>query len=500
MTYVHPFLRRNNWKSRNLMVCGNFNLTNVDELFSNIVTTGQHPRLYSDTYVLLEQLGYALDKENHRLYRKYRDNLKEPYLTMKIEDEMNLRNVMEQCAPDWDGGYVICGVTGSGDMMVLRDPHGIRPAFYYADDEIVVVASERPVIQTVMNVRRKNVMELAPGSALTVSKSGKVTISDILGERENQKCSFERIYFSRGSDADIYSERKHLGRNLVGQVARAIDNDLDHTVFSFIPNTAEVAFIGLIEGFNSLCEKMKQDEILKLAACGKLNEENLSEVMAHKLRVEKVAIKDIKLRTFIAEGNSRNDLAAHVYDVTYGCVTNNVDTLVVIDDSIVRGTTLRQSILSMLGRLHPRKIVVVSSAPQVRYPDYYGIDMSSLSEFIAFRAAIELIRESGRDKLLDDVYIKCKAQQQLPASEQINCVKAIYEPFSDEEISDRIAKMLTPAGIEAEVKIVYQTLEGLHDAVPNHPGDWYFSGNYPTPGGVRQVNNAYIKYYESISH
>lgn len=500
MTYVHPFLRRNNWKSRNLMVCGNFNLTNVDELFSNIVTTGQHPRLYSDTYVLLEQLGYALDKENHRLYRKYRDNLKEPYLTMKIEDEMNLRNVMEQCAPDWDGGYVICGVTGSGDMMVLRDPHGIRPAFYYADDEIVVVASERPVIQTVMNVRRKNVMELAPGSALTVSKSGKVTISDILGERENQKCSFERIYFSRGSDADIYSERKHLGRNLVGQVARAIDNDLDHTVFSFIPNTAEVAFIGLIEGFNSLCEKMKQDEILKLAACGKLNEENLSEVMAHKLRVEKVAIKDIKLRTFIAEGNSRNDLAAHVYDVTYGCVTNNVDTLVVIDDSIVRGTTLRQSILSMLGRLHPRKIVVVSSAPQVRYPDYYGIDMSSLSEFIAFRAAIELIRESGRDKLLDDVYIKCKAQQQLPASEQINCVKAIYEPFSDDEISDRIAKMLTPAGIEAEVKIVYQTLEGLHDAVPNHPGDWYFSGNYPTPGGVRQVNNAYIKYYESISH
>ncbi len=499
MTYVHPFLRRNNWKSRNLMVCGNFNLTNVDELFREIVTTGQHPRLYGDTYVLLEQLGYALDKENHRLYREYRDQLEEPYLTMKIEDELDPKNVLAQCAPRWDGGYVICGVTGSGDMMVLRDSHGIRPAFYYTDDEIVVVASERPVIQTVMNVRRKNVQELKPGSALTVSKSGKLTITDILGEGKNERCSFERIYFSRGSDADIYKERKNLGRHLVDQVAKAINFDLDHTVFSFIPNTAEVAFIGLIEGFTSLCEKMKQEEILRLQAKGELTPDSLSAVMSHRLRVEKVAIKDIKLRTFIAEGNSRNDLAAHVYDVTYGCVTNNVDILVVIDDSIVRGTTLRQSILSMLGRLHPRKVVVVSSAPQVRYPDYYGIDMSSLSEFIAFRAAIELIRESGRDKLLDDVYIKCKAQQQLPASEQINCVKAIYAPFTDEEISARIAKMLTPVGIEAEIEIVYQTLEGLHEAVPGHPGDWYFSGNYPTPGGIRQVNNAYINFYESIS-
>ncbi|MDE7153365.1 MAG: amidophosphoribosyltransferase [Muribaculaceae bacterium] len=499
MTYVHPFLRRNNWKSRNLMVCGNFNLTNVDELFRKIVITGQYPRLYSDTYVLLEQLGYALDKENHRLYREYRDTTEEPYLTMKIEDELNPVNILKQTAPHWDGGYVICGVTGSGDMMVLRDPHGIRPAFYYADDEIVVVTSERPVIQTVMNVRIKNVKELAPGSALTVSKSGKVAITDILGEGKNERCSFERIYFSRGSDADIYRERKHLGRNLVKQVAKAVNNDLDHTVFSFIPNTAEVAFIGLIEGFTELSQQFKQRDILQLQAEGKLTPETLSAVMAHKLRVEKVAIKDIKLRTFIAEGNSRNDLAAHVYDVTYGCVTNNVDTLVVIDDSIVRGTTLRQSILSMLGRLHPRKIVVVSSAPQVRYPDYYGIDMSSLSEFIAFRAAVELIRESGRDKLLDDVYIRCKEQMQRPASEQINCVKAIYDPFTPEEISAQIARMLTPVGMEAEIEIVYQTIEGLHNAVPNHPGDWYFSGNYPTPGGVRQVNDAYIRYYESIS-
>ncbi|MEE0979941.1 MAG: amidophosphoribosyltransferase [Muribaculaceae bacterium] len=499
MTYVHPFLRRYNWKSRNLMVCGNFNLTNVEELFREIVTTGQHPRLYGDTYVLLEQLGFALDKENHRLYRKYRDTLDEPYLSMRIEDELDLKNVLHQCAPRWDGGYVMCGVTGSGDMMVLRDANGIRPAFYYADDEIVVVASERPVIQTVMNVRRKNVNELAPGSAIIVSKSGKVEVADILGQGENQRCSFERIYFSRGSDADIYKERKQLGHNLVKQVADAIDNDLDHTVFSFIPNTAEVAFIGLIEGFTELLGKMKENAILRLQSDNNLTPATLAEVMGHKLRVEKVAIKDIKLRTFIAEGTSRNDLAAHVYDVTYGCVTNNVDTLVVIDDSIVRGTTLRQSILSMLGRLHPRKVVVVSSAPQVRYPDYYGIDMSSLSEFIAFRAAIELIRETGRDKLLDEVYKNCKEQVMLPPSQQINCVKEIYAPFTDADISAQIAKMLTPVGVQAEVEIVYQTLEGLHEAIPNHPGDWYFSGDYPTPGGVRQVNNAYIKFYETIS-
>lgn len=393
----------------------------------------------------------------------------------------------------------MCGVTGSGDMMVLRDANGIRPAFYYADDEIVVVASERPVIQTVMNVRRKNVNELAPGSAIIVSKSGKVEVADILGQGENQRCSFERIYFSRGSDADIYKERKQLGHNLVKQVADAIDNDLDHTVFSFIPNTAEVAFIGLIEGFTELLGKMKENAILRLQSDNNLTPATLAEVMGHKLRVEKVAIKDIKLRTFIAEGTSRNDLAAHVYDVTYGCVTNNVDTLVVIDDSIVRGTTLRQSILSMLGRLHPRKVVVVSSAPQVRYPDYYGIDMSSLSEFIAFRAAIELIRETGRDKLLDEVYKNCKEQVMLPPSQQINCVKEIYAPFTDADISAQIAKMLTPVGVQAEVEIVYQTLEGLHEAIPNHPGDWYFSGDYPTPGGVRQVNNAYIKFYETIS-
>lgn len=496
ISYIHPFLRRNNWRSRNLLMCGNFNMTNVDRIFESIVRSGQHPRIYSDTVILLEQLGYALDKENHRLYRKFRGQLDDPELEYAIEDNLDMRNVLMQTSPEWDGGFVICGATGSGDMFALRDRNGIRPAFYYIDDEIAVVASERPVIQTVLNVKRKDVNELQPGSALIVSRSGETGIYDILGKGENKRCSFERIYFSRGSDADIYQERKALGRNLAADVLSATGNDLSNVVLSFIPNTAEVAFIGLVEGFEKVLDAQKRDDILKLQKENRLDAENLTAIMRRKLRVEKVAIKDIKLRTFIAEGTSRNEMAAHVYDVTYGCIANNIDTLVVIDDSIVRGTTLKQSILRMLDRLHPKKIVIVSSAPQVRYPDYYGIDMSRLSEFIAFRAAVDLIREQNRSNLLDSIYQKALYQTQLPPDKQINVVKEIYRPFSDREISAHIAKMLTPAGTHADVEIVYQTIDGLHNAIPDYPGDWYFTGDYPTPGGTALVNRAYINYYE----
>lgn len=496
ISYVHPFLRRNNWRSRNLMMCGNFNMTNVDEIFKSIVRRGQHPRIYSDTIVLLEQLGYALDRENHRLYREFRDKLEDPELGIAIEDNINIKEVLKAASPAWDGGYVICGATGSGDMFALRDSHGIRPAFHYIDDEVVVLASERPVIQTVMNVRRAEVNELTPGSALIVSKNGDIEIADILGEGKNERCSFERIYFSRGSDADIYRERKELGRAVVPEVLKAIDGDLPHSVFSFIPNTAEVAFIGMVEGLENQLNKIKAFRISELQQRGTLTPETVKQVMDTKLRVEKVAIKDIKLRTFIAEGTSRDDLAAHVYDVTYGCVNNDIDNLVVIDDSIVRGTTLRQSIIAMLDRLHPRKIVIVSSSPQVRYPDYYGIDMSRMSEFAAFRAAVTLLKERGMESVLSETYRRCKEQVSLPATEQVNCVKAIYAPFSDAEISRKMAGMLTPEGTDAEVRIVYQTLAGLHSAVKSCPGDWYFSGDYPTPGGVRLVNLAYINYYE----
>lgn len=496
ISYVHPFLRRNNWRSRNLLMCGNFNMTNVDDVFQGIVDRGQHPRLYSDTIVLLEQLGAALDKENHRLYREYRDKLEDPYLEQKIEDEIDPTNVLAAACPSWDGGYVICGATGSGDMFAMRDPHGIRPAFYYRNDEVVVVASERPVLQTVMDIPRRDVNELVPGQAIMVGKSGRVEIKQVLPEGENQRCSFERIYFSRGSDADIYQERKALGRNIVKELDPLVGDDLEHTVFSFIPNTAEVAFIGMVEGFEKILDTQKAKAILKLQAKGDLDCERVMEVMRRKLRVEKVAIKDIKLRTFIAEGASRNDLAGHVYDVTYGCIRNGVDTIVAIDDSIVRGTTLRQSILTMLDRLHPRRIIIVSSSPQVRYPDYYGIDMSRMGEFAAFRAAVELLKESGREDVLETVYRDCLAELEKPADEQRNAVKAIYEPFTAEEISDKIARMLTAPQVKAEVKIVYQSLEGLHASVPNHPGDWYFSGNYPTPGGTRLVNRAYVNYYE----
>ncbi len=496
ISYVHPFLRRNNWRSRNLMMCGNFNMTNVDEVFKSIVDKGQHPRIYSDTIVLLEQLGYALDKENHNLYRQFRDRLEDPELGIAIEDNLDIASVLKNASPEWDGGFVICGATGSGNMFALRDANGIRPAFYYIDDEVVVVASERPVIQTVFNVRRADVNELTPGSAVIVSKAGDVEVTDVLGEGKNERCSFERIYFSRGSDADIYRERKALGKLLVPEVLKSVDNDIEHTVLSFIPNTAEVAFIGLVQGFHDYLDKLKAEELLRLQAAGSLTPEAISKILDRRLRVEKVAIKDIKLRTFIAEGNSRNDLAAHVYDVTYGCVENDVDNVVVIDDSIVRGTTLKQSIIAMLDRLHPRKIVVVSSSPQVRYPDYYGIDMSRMSEFIAFRAAIELLKERGMSYVIHEVYERCKKQVELPAGEQVNEVKAIYAPFTDKDISDKMVEMLTPKGTKAKVEIVYQTLEGLHQAVPSCPGDWYFSGNYPTPGGNRLVNIAYINYYE----
>ena len=496
ISYVHPFLRRNNWRSRNLLLCGNFNMTNVEEIFQNIVAKGQHPRIYSDTVVILEQLGYYLDKENHRLYRELRDRLKDPQLSTTIEDNLELNNVLKAASPTWDGGFVICGATGSGDMFALRDRHGIRPAFYYYDDEIVVVASERPVIQTVMDVKRTDVRELQPGESLIVGKTGDISLSQVLEPADNRRCSFERIYFSRGSDADIYRERKALGRQLAPEILRMVDYDIDNTVFAFIPNTAEVAFMGLNEGLEAYLNSKKAERILAASREGKLDPERVAEIMNQKLRVEKIALKDIKLRTFIAEGQSRNDLAAHVYDVTYGCINNGVDTLVVIDDSIVRGTTLRQSILRMLDRLHPRRIIVVSSSPQVRYPDCYGIDMSRMAEFIAFKAAVELLKASGRSHIIDETYRRALENLRKPAEEQVNCVKAIYEPFTDKEISAQIAKMLTNENIHASVDIVYQSIEGLHRAIPNHPGDWYFSGDYPTPGGVRLVNQAFVNYYE----
>lgn len=496
LSYVHPFLRRNNWRSRNLLLCGNFNMTNVDEIFRNIVAKGQHPRLYSDTVVLLEQLGYYLDKENHRLYRKFRDKLDDPELSVAIEDELDPFNVLEAASPMWDGGFVICGATGSGDMFALRDRHGIRPAFYYYNDEVVVLASERPVIQTVMDVARAEVRELNPGESITVGKTGTISIRQVLTPGDNRRCSFERIYFSRGSDADIYQERKALGRQLAPEILRMVDYDIDNTVFAFIPNTAEVAFMGLQEGLEEYLDHKKAERIVEAQKEGNLTTEAVKEIMGQRIRVEKIALKDIKLRTFIAEGQSRNDLAAHVYDVTYGCIKNNCDTLVVIDDSIVRGTTLRQSILRMLDRLHPRRIIVVSSSPQVRYPDCYGIDMSRMGEFIAFKAAVELLKATGRENIIDEAYRKALVELEKPDSEQTNCVKAIYEPFSDEEISVQIARMLTGPEVKADVDIVYQTLDGLHTAIPGHPGDWYFSGDYPTPGGVRLVNRAFVNYYE----
>jgi amidophosphoribosyltransferase len=446
--------------------------------------------------VLLEQLGYALDKENHRLYREFRNRFTDPALGIAIEDNMDISRVLKAASPLWDGGYVICGATGSGDFFSLRDPNGIRPAFYYFDDEVVVLASERPVIQTTFDIQINDVHELNPGEALIVGKHGQLSVKRILPEVANKRCSFERIYFSRGSDADIYSERKALGAYLVPELLEKINGDFEHTIFSFIPNTAEVAFMGMNAELERRLDQARMDEILKLRDDGKLDDVKLKEIMRRKVRVEKIVIKDIKLRTFIAESETRNDLAAHVYDVTYGRVKNDVDTVVVIDDSIVRGTTLRKSILTMLDRLHPRRIIVLSSSPQVRFPDCYGIDMSRMSEFIAFKAAVELLKESGRQHIIDDVYQACVAELKKPAKEQINAVKAIYAPFTDAEISAKIAEMLTGPEIKANVEILYQSIEGLHKAVPNHPGDWYFSGDYPTPGGTKLVNRAFINFYE----
>ncbi len=496
LEYTHPFLRRNGWRSRALMLCGNFNMTNVDEIFANVTATGQHPRLYSDTVMLLEQTGAALDKENHRLYRLYRDRLRDPQLARRIEQELDLSNVLTSVAPLWDGGYALCGTTGSGSTFVLRDPHGIRPAFYFRNDEIVVVASERPVIQTVFGLHEGDVKELNPGAAIFISPEGEFELRQVLPEGRNSRCSFERVYFSRGSDADIYRERKALGANVVKDLCRMIDNRFESTVFSFIPNTAEVAFLGMTEELTRRADNLRKEAIKKLVAENSLTEEVLNDIFKRKVRVEKVAIKDIKLRTFIAEGSSRNDLAAHVYDVTYGTVRAGEDTLVVIDDSIVRGTTLKQSILRILDRLSPRRIIVVSSSPQVRYPDYYGIDMPNLDELAAFRAVIELLDERGLSSLIDEAYRKAEENLTRPAAEQENVVKTLYAPFSDEEIAARMATMLTPPQINAEVAMLFQSLDGLHQAIPGCPGDWYFSGDYPTPGGIKMVNKAFVDYYK----
>ena len=495
ISYVHPFLRRNNWRAKNLALCGNFNLTNVNDIFKEITAIGQHPRKYADTYIMLEQMGHRLDREVERLYRKYEEEgLRGMDITHAIEGHMDLSNVLKRCVPTWDGGFVICGLTGSGESFSVRDPWGIRPAFYYADDEIVVLASERPVIQTAMNVQAGDIKELQRGEAMFISKDGRVRTSQIVEPEENKACSFERIYFSRGSDVDIYRERKKLGENLVHPILKAVDYDIKHTVFSFIPNTAEVAYFGMQEGLNNYLNKLKKEWIADRSHL--LQEEELDQILSMRVRAEKVAIKDIKLRTFIAEGNSRNDLAAHVYDITYGSIEPFVDNLVVIDDSIVRGTTLKQSIIGILDRLHPRKIVIVSSSPQVRYPDYYGIDMSRMNEFIAFKAAVALLKERGMESVITEAYWKAKKQQAKEEGPIVNYVKEIYAPFTDEEISAKMVDLLTPAGTRAKVEIVYQTLEGLHASCPNHPGDWYFSGDYPTQGGARMVNNAFIHYME----
>ena len=478
------------------MLCGNFNMTNVERIFQEVVATGQHPRMSGDTVLLLEQIGNALDKENHRLYRKYRDTLQDPALARRIEEELDLGAVLENAAPVWDGGYAMCGVTGSGSSFVLRDANGIRPAFYYINDEIAVVASERPVIQTVFNVPAAEVHELMPGMALLIDSNARTELRRILPEGRNCRCSFERIYFSRGSDADIYRERKALGANIVGELLDMLDGDLDNTIFSFIPNTAEVAYNGMIEELTRRLDIRRRDEILALTQSGELTEEKLSEILRRKVRSEKLAIKDIKLRTFIAEGSSRNDLAGHVYDVTYGCVRTGKDTVVVIDDSIVRGTTLRQSILRILGRLKPKRIIVVSSSPQVRYPDYYGIDLPDLQELAAFRAVIDLLLEDGKRELIDEVYRDAKANLELPDDRQRNAVCRLYDEYPYNTVSDRIAAMLTPDGLEARVDLLFQTIDGLHRSVPGSPGDWYFTGDYPTPGGVRNVNRCFVDYYE----
>ena len=491
----HPFLRQNNWITRNLVIAGNFNLTNVDELFDVLVNVGQHPKEKSDTVTVLEKIGHFLDAENDELFQQYKqlgfDNLE---VYNRISENLNLVKILQKASEDWDGGYAMAGLLGHGDAFVLRDPSGIRPAYWYEDDEICIVASERPVIQTAFNLKVENIKELKPGYALIIKKNGTVTEELINKPLPPKKCSFERIYFSRGSDSSIYNERKALGRLIVDKVLKAIDNDFDNSVFSFIPNTAEVSFYGLIKGLE---EFLNEEKIKQIIALGdKPSAEDVSKIIKQRARIEKIAIKDAKLRTFITQDDSRDDLVAHVYDITYGSVRPLKDNLIIIDDSIVRGTTLKQSILRILDRLEPKKIVVVSSAPQIRYPDCYGIDMAKMGDFIAFEAAIQLLVDTKRENIIQDVYKQCLSQVNLPKEQVRNYVKEIYAPFTDEEISVKIAQLLTPISMKSKVEIIYQSVENLHIACPDNLGDWYFTGDYPTPGGNKVVNKAFINWME----
>lgn len=494
ISYVHPFLRRSNWKDRTLVLAGNFNLTNVDEVFANLTRIGQHPRDMGDTILMLETIGHQLDMEVQRKFNKY-DAEGKSYeeISALIEDNIDLGEVIRRSENGFDGGYCICGMVGHGDSFIFRDPNGIRPAFYYCDDEIIVAASERPVIQTVMNVKLEDIQELEPGQALIIKKNAEYHLERIRPAGKIKKCSFERIYFSRGSDKDIYNERKKLGELLTDQIIKSVDGDLYNSVFSFIPNTAEVAFYGMMHGIEQVMIEEKKKAIL---SGNKFTDIELNKILSARPRQEKIAIKDIKMRTFIAQDKNRNDMAAHVYDITYGSIHPKTDNLIVIDDSIVRGTTLKQSIIKILNRLEPKKIIIVSSSPQVRYPDCYGIDMSRMGEFIAFKAAISLLKKNGKQSIIDDVYKKSKAQVGKPKEEYVNYVKEIYAQFSDEEISKEIALMLTPSDVTTPVEIIYQSLDNLHVACPNHSGDWYFSGDYPTPGGNRLVTHAFINFYE----
>lgn len=493
--YVHPVMRENNWKSRNLVLAGNFNLTNVDELFQSLLDIGQHPKDYSDTTTILENVGYHLDDINQSLFLEYKNQgYSKPEISDLIATNINVKEILKESSKHWDGGYAIGGLIGHGDAFVMRDPWGIRPAFYYYDDEIVVVASERPVIQTVMNIDVSKINEIEPGSALIIKRDGFIAQEQIREKEIVKPCSFERIYFSRGSDKDIYNERKKLGELLIPAILKKVDNDLKNTVFSFIPNTAEIAFYGMVKGAESYLQQVKKEKIKKLGS--KITDEELDKILGMRPKVEKIAIKDIKLRTFITQDTDRNDLVGHVYDVTYGIVKDNIDNLVIIDDSIVRGTTLRESIIKILDRLNPKKIIIVSSAPQIRYPDCYGIDMAKLNDFIAFKAAIELLYDTKQEHIINEVYQKCKSQQHLPKEKIVNHVKEIYKPFTADDISSKIAKMLKTKDIKSEVEIVYQSIENLHLAIPNNKGDWYFTGDYPTHGGNKVVNTSFINFIE----
>jgi amidophosphoribosyltransferase len=492
---IHPFVRENNWMTKNLVLAGNFNLTNVDELFNKLIDLGQYPVETSDTITILEKIGHFLDEENEELYLKYKqEGFAKRKITHEIARNLDVQKILRRAAKTWDGGYVIAGMFGHGDAFVMRDPSGIRPAYYYRDDEVVVVTSERPVIQTALNVGYNAVKELKPGHALIVKKDGRVTEKPFTKPLERKSCSFERIYFSRGTDLEIYRERKKLGSLMAPSILRAINYDLENTVFSYIPNTAIDAYYGLIETIGEFCDKIKIEKILE--AGKKADRETLEKIFRLGPRAEKVAVKDVKLRTFITQDSHRDDLAAHVYDITYGSIRPGKDNLVVLDDSIVRGTTLKQSIIRILDRLGPRKIVIASSAPQIRYPDCYGIDMAKITDFIAFKAAIELLKETHQEHIINEVYRKAKAQESLPKEKIVNHIREIYEPFTQERVSEKISALLTPPSCKAKVQIVYQTIEDLHEACPANRGDWYFTGNYPTPGGNKVVNKAFINYIE----